>query len=325
MATLGLIILVIGFIVAAVAGIWLLVVAFHESTMWGLGCLFCNAVALIFVIIHWAEAKRPFLIQLGGVALIFLGTMLGGEVNFGDDDSAADSAEEADERRRFPENFTAEEGGTNTVATVIQETTNAAAVAASARTNRPATNRLAVTSGLTNRLAPNRQAMTTVRSNRLGSNYLAQARTTQRRTTTTTQSSSSLPSKEAETPMPPSAPVKTELPPQPLLLPGHNHPLEVQVTTIGGDDGTGLRPLTLRITNRTRKVPKQVRLTLVYLDVKRSRLKEWSTSVYDPQPPLKSNVTVELTQPAFFMPITTVSVVARVDSIRFDDGTEWSR
>jgi hypothetical protein len=78
MAILGMLLLVVGLAVAAVGGIWLIVVAFQESVLWGLGSLFIPLVGLAFVISHWDAAKRPFLINLGGALLIVLGTVLGG-------------------------------------------------------------------------------------------------------------------------------------------------------------------------------------------------------------------------------------------------------
>ncbi|HKR55042.1 MAG TPA: hypothetical protein VJS20_01995 [Gemmatimonadales bacterium] len=61
---------IFGFILAAVGGIWTLVLAFRESVLWGIGCLLIPLVSLIFVITHWDDAMKPFLIQLGGVVLI---------------------------------------------------------------------------------------------------------------------------------------------------------------------------------------------------------------------------------------------------------------
>jgi hypothetical protein len=78
MAILGMLLLVVGLIIAAVGGIWLLVVAFQESILWGLGSLFIPLVGLVFVIMHWEVAKKPFLINIGGAVLIGLGTIMGG-------------------------------------------------------------------------------------------------------------------------------------------------------------------------------------------------------------------------------------------------------
>jgi hypothetical protein len=65
--------LVVGIILALIGGIGMLIVAFRESVLWGIGCLLIPLVSLIFVISHWDEAKKPFLIQLAGVVLLILG------------------------------------------------------------------------------------------------------------------------------------------------------------------------------------------------------------------------------------------------------------
>lgn len=80
MATLGMIIMVIGWIVMLVFSILFLVRAFKENILWGLGCLVFSPVSLIFLIMHWQEARGPFLGQLGGVALTFLGLLISGEI-----------------------------------------------------------------------------------------------------------------------------------------------------------------------------------------------------------------------------------------------------
>jgi hypothetical protein len=78
MEILGVLLLFFGIAVAAVGGIWLLVVAFQESVLWGLGSLFIPLVGLAFVISHWDAAKRPFLVNIGGGLLIALGTVMSG-------------------------------------------------------------------------------------------------------------------------------------------------------------------------------------------------------------------------------------------------------
>ena len=67
---------ILGFILAIVGGIGMLIVAFRESVLWGIGCLLIPLVSLIFVLSHWDEAKKPFLIQLGGVVLILVSGVL---------------------------------------------------------------------------------------------------------------------------------------------------------------------------------------------------------------------------------------------------------
>jgi hypothetical protein len=83
MDMLGYALLIIGLIISAFAGIWFLVVAFRQSVLWGLGCLFIPFVSLIFLIVHWAEAKRPFLWSLLALLPLFLGVALSGELRAG--------------------------------------------------------------------------------------------------------------------------------------------------------------------------------------------------------------------------------------------------
>jgi hypothetical protein len=78
MEVIGLILMVVGIIVAIIGGIWFLIVAFQESVLWGLGCLFFSPVSLIFLIMHWDEAGKPFLVQLAGVVPMFAGMMMMG-------------------------------------------------------------------------------------------------------------------------------------------------------------------------------------------------------------------------------------------------------
>ena len=77
MQTLGMILMIAGYVIAGVGGIWLLVVAFRTSIGWGLGCLLFNPVAIVFVIMHWSDAGKPFLVEIGGVVLIVVGALIG--------------------------------------------------------------------------------------------------------------------------------------------------------------------------------------------------------------------------------------------------------
>lgn len=81
MEALGAILLVCGYIVALVGGIWFLVVAFRESILWGLGCLLVPFVGIIFLIKHWDIAGKPFLIQLAGWVPILIGVAITGPVH----------------------------------------------------------------------------------------------------------------------------------------------------------------------------------------------------------------------------------------------------
>lgn len=58
-----------------VGGIWIVVLAFKKSVLWGIGSLIVPFVSLIFVIMNWQETKKPFLIQIAGVVLLVVGAL----------------------------------------------------------------------------------------------------------------------------------------------------------------------------------------------------------------------------------------------------------
>jgi len=66
----------LGLVIALVGVVWLLVITFKTSVLWGFGSLFIPIVSLVFVAMHWDETKRPFLIQVVGVVLMVAGAMM---------------------------------------------------------------------------------------------------------------------------------------------------------------------------------------------------------------------------------------------------------
>jgi uncharacterized membrane protein len=84
MELVGMIIGGIGGLVALIGGIWFLVVAFRQSVWWGLGSIFIPFVSLIFLIIHWADAKKPFFVWLlGAVIAVIVAILLPGAIPTG--------------------------------------------------------------------------------------------------------------------------------------------------------------------------------------------------------------------------------------------------
>ena len=70
--------LIAGGIIALVGWIMFLIVAFKESILWGIGCLIFAVVGLVFLVLHWNDAKKPFFIWLAGGAILFVARTLGG-------------------------------------------------------------------------------------------------------------------------------------------------------------------------------------------------------------------------------------------------------
>ena len=76
MEILALIFIVIGSLIALVYGIILLVKAFQVSILWGLAYLLIPFAALVFIIVHWEVAKKPFLMSLLSIPFIVIGLIL---------------------------------------------------------------------------------------------------------------------------------------------------------------------------------------------------------------------------------------------------------
>lgn len=78
MAMLGMILMLVGAVIGIVGGVMLLIEAFKVSILWFIG-MFIPFVGLVFVVMYWEQAKKPFLISFGGGILQILGTvMMGG-------------------------------------------------------------------------------------------------------------------------------------------------------------------------------------------------------------------------------------------------------
>jgi hypothetical protein len=68
--------MVIGLIVAGIGGIWLIVLAFKESAIWGICVMFVPLASFIFACIHFAESKWALLINVAGWVLIYVGAAM---------------------------------------------------------------------------------------------------------------------------------------------------------------------------------------------------------------------------------------------------------
>jgi hypothetical protein len=53
-----------------IGGLWFLVRGFQQSLFWGIALILCNPSSLVFLIMHWSQAKDPFFLQLAGLAMM---------------------------------------------------------------------------------------------------------------------------------------------------------------------------------------------------------------------------------------------------------------
>ena len=69
------ILVVSGLIVFLIGCVVFLIATFRAGILWGLSCMFLPFVSLIFLLVHWKTAAKPFLISMLGIAILFLSTM----------------------------------------------------------------------------------------------------------------------------------------------------------------------------------------------------------------------------------------------------------
>ncbi len=58
------------FAIAMFSYLWLIIEGFKKHVLWGLGIFFIPLVSIVFAIMHWQVAKKPFLINLLASVLI---------------------------------------------------------------------------------------------------------------------------------------------------------------------------------------------------------------------------------------------------------------
>jgi hypothetical protein len=73
---IGGLLLFIGGILAFIGSIWMLVIMFQDSVVWGLLGLFLGLPILIYAFMHFDKMKKPFFIWLGGFLVSVLGIVL---------------------------------------------------------------------------------------------------------------------------------------------------------------------------------------------------------------------------------------------------------
>lgn len=65
-----------------IGGIGLLIAAFRTSILWGLAVLLIAPVAILYLIVHWQDAKGPFKIQAFGFLIIAAFAYMDGGTKF---------------------------------------------------------------------------------------------------------------------------------------------------------------------------------------------------------------------------------------------------
>ncbi|MBE0444241.1 hypothetical protein [Psychrobacter sp. FME5] len=76
MGIIGIALFFIALIICLIYGIKLIIIAFQESTAWGLMYLFVPFANLYFVFTRWEKTKSPFLKTLIAIPFFIIGAML---------------------------------------------------------------------------------------------------------------------------------------------------------------------------------------------------------------------------------------------------------
>ena len=71
----------IGLGIFVIGGIGLLIAAFRTSIIWGLAVLFIAPVAIIYLILHWQDAKGPFKLQVFGFLIMAVFAYMAGGIS----------------------------------------------------------------------------------------------------------------------------------------------------------------------------------------------------------------------------------------------------
>lgn len=70
----------VGILIFIIGGIGFLIAAFRTNILWGLVCLLIPPVSIIYLVLHWHEAKNPFFLQLAGLAALLFSGFMGADM-----------------------------------------------------------------------------------------------------------------------------------------------------------------------------------------------------------------------------------------------------
>ena len=72
----GIVLFVLGILLALIGGFWTLILAFTDNIVWGLASFFLPFAALVFICVKWSNksVRRSFLLSLSGLVISLLGT-----------------------------------------------------------------------------------------------------------------------------------------------------------------------------------------------------------------------------------------------------------
>ncbi|MBR9828174.1 MAG: hypothetical protein GYB41_05980 [Oceanospirillales bacterium] len=72
--------MLVGILIIIIGGIGFLIAAFRTNIIWGLACLIISPVSILYLVLHWPEAKNPFFLQLAGITVLLLSGFMGADI-----------------------------------------------------------------------------------------------------------------------------------------------------------------------------------------------------------------------------------------------------
>ncbi|MGA9482905.1 MAG: hypothetical protein WBV48_13330 [Candidatus Acidiferrales bacterium] len=75
--TLGWALLAIGYLLAFLGSLWIIILGWQRNILWGVICFLVPIVQLVYVAAHWKESKDAFFLQIAGLVLVILAALAG--------------------------------------------------------------------------------------------------------------------------------------------------------------------------------------------------------------------------------------------------------
>jgi len=283
MAILALFLMGTGYLISFVGGLWLLIKAFQENKLWGILVLFVPFASVVFILLHWDEAKKPTLCSLGGLAVVFMGAFVAGWSGASESEGALPIRQAA-----IPSAITQPEPAPEAKPTPTSPipVTPPPPVEPEAAPVRPVP-------------LPKPLRTKPANTNTLASVPVAAAAPSN--------------TESVESRLPVDKPIESPAP----------APVTIEFLSLFKPQPEAMREIKLRISNSADKPVRRVKMTLIYLGPDGRKIKEWTTIHQEEGPLVGKNTTANFDCPAFNIPDLAVSVSVTLQEVTFQDGTVW--
>jgi hypothetical protein len=67
----------VGYALCFLGGLWIVILAWQEGILWGIGCLLFPVLQLVYVALNWKKTKSAFFLLLAGCAAFLASSIIG--------------------------------------------------------------------------------------------------------------------------------------------------------------------------------------------------------------------------------------------------------